>query len=331
MKRRILSILMAVLMLAACFAPAALAEMKNAWVKMPNAGGSLNLRVWPGKNFESIGYVKDGDSIQVYVGQIGTDNEGEEWTRILANSSGKTGYIKTKYVSYTQPTAGSTSSGSTGTTATVWVSSSGGSLKVRSGPSTDFARAGYVKHGDRVTILEKGGEWSKIKVNATGVTGYLKTKYLTNGSTGSSSGGSSAPSTGTSAPTGSDYDLAAVMTKTFFGTVNLRTGPGTNYGSVAKLPRGTKLAVYGSSGNWYQVRTLDGKTGYISKNYVAFGVPAQVTAGVNFRKGPGTGYSVIRTLANGTAVSAHSVNGKWVKVTHGSNTGYVHISYLKLK
>lgn len=323
MKNRILALITAVLMLTLCAVPsAALAETQQAWVAMPNSDGSLNLRAWPGKNFESVGYVHHGSSIQVYVGETGLDSENEQWQHVKVDSTGKTGYIKTKYITYSKPAAG----GSTGSASatTIYVGSSGGTLHVRSGPGTEFSSAGYVRHGASVSVLERGSTWSKIKVASTGTIGYIKTKYL---SGSSSSGTVSSPET--SSPSGS-YDLAAVMTKTASGSVNLRSGAGTGYKTVARLSRGTKLAVTGKSGSWYKVRTQNGKTGYISQSYVAFGVGGHVTGNVNFRKGASTNYGVIRQLSKGTSVTVHSVSGKWAKVTYGGKTGYVSISYLSL-
>lgn len=305
--------LLAVIMLTVGLVPAALAENRTAWCKMPNEGGSLHLRAWPGKTFASVGYVKDGDQLTVHVGSTGRDNEGYEWQRITVDRTGKTGYIKTMYISYENPN---------GTDSKIYVSSTGGSLNVRSGPGTNYARAGYVKHGDSIRVIEYGSVWSKIQVLRTGVVGYVKNIYIT---------GYSAPSTPSvpSTPTLSgDYRLASVTTRTAFGTVNIRSGAGTSYKSIGKVSRGDRLTVYGTSGNWYQVKTADGKVGYIYNDYVAFGVNASVTANVNFRTGAGTDFSAIRTIPRNTNVIAHSVTGNWVNVSYSGRTGYVHINYV---
>lgn len=320
MKRRFFAALLAVVMLAIGLVPAALAETKTAWCKMPNAGGSLHLRAWPGKTFASVGYVKDGDQLTVHVGSTGLDSEGYEWQRITVARTGKTGYIKTMYISYSNPGSGS----STGTDAKIYVSSTGGSLNVRSGPDTSYSRAGYVKHGDAVKVLSFGTTWSKIQVSRTGVTGYVKTKYITSASTPST------PAQPTTPTVSGDYRLASVTTRTAFGVVNLRSGAGTGYKSIGKLPRGTQLAVYSASGNWYLVKTLDGKVGYIYNDYVAFGLSLSVTANVNFRTGAGTDFSIIRTIPRNSTVTAHSVSGKWVNVSYANKTGYVHLNYITL-
>ena len=51
-------------------------------------------------------------------------------------------------------------------------------------------------------------------------------------------------------------------------------------------------------------------------------------AGLNLRKGPGTSYSVIRTLSKGTAVTVHSSSNGWSKISVNGVEGYVSTSYL---
>lgn len=315
MKRRILVMLLTLIMALSCVAPAAMAatETKTAWVKMSSSDGTLNLRTGPAKTYASGGYVKAGDSIQVYVGQTSVDSENEEWTKIKVDRTDKVGYIKTKYI-----TEDPSEAIKTGTI--LYISKNGGTMNVRSGAGTNYSIAGYAKHGERITVLQKGSEWSKIKVERTGITGYIKTKYIKD------LGGSS--SNQTTQTTATAYDLATVMTNTVNGKVNLRKGAGTTYASVTTLSRGTQLKVTGSSGNWYAVETMNGQTGYIAKTYVSFGISAKTTAGVNFRKGAGTSYGVLRTLAKGTTVTLHSVTGNWAKITYGGKTGYVSLNYL---
>jgi len=198
--------------------------------------------------------------------------------------------------------------------------SNGGSLHVRKGPGTEFGSAGYVSNGQAISILSEGSVWTKIKVTSSGITGYIKNNYIIGLS--SASGTTSAPT-----PSGS-YSYGAVMTKTAGGKVNLRKGAGTGYASVGKLGRSELLKIYGESGNWYNVVTGSGLSGWISKNYVALGVSGRTTANVNFRSGAGTGYSILRSLSKGTTVTVHNVTGNWAKVTAGMTNGYISMNYL---
>jgi len=315
MKKKVFAMILALILLASCIAPAsALAETICGTLKMPNDGGTLHLRSGASKLSASAGFVTDSDSLLVNLDKAARDNEDELWVKVTVSRTGKTGYIKTKYIS-------------TFAGATVYVNPEGGSLKVRSGPGTNYSIAGYVAHRDSISVLSRGETWSRIKVTATGKTGYIKTKYIF----GSTTGVTVPPTTNAPAVTlPAKYDAASVMTRTAFGVVNVRKGAGTGYASVAKLSRGAKLAVTGKTGDWYKVQTADGKTGYIREDYVSFGITTQTTGAVNFRKGAGTNYGIIRELSKGTSVIVHSVDGRWAKVTHNGRTGYLHMSYLNV-
>ena len=310
MKKKILAICLA-LTLVLCTLPLAGFAATAAKVKMPNEGGSLNLRSGPGTNYSSVGYVQDGDSIQVYA-------ENGEWSSITVDRTGKSGYIKTKYIS---------TNASASTTAYVYVSADGGSLKVRAGAGTNYGVNGYVQHGDAIMVLSKGDVWSQIKVNKNGVTGYIKTKYIRSNPPSTAGSGPIWDVPSTSAPT--TYDAAVIMTKTVGGQVNLRSGAGTNYQSLGKLSRGTFLKVTGTSGDWRKVTLNNGTSGYVQKNYVSFGVKGVTTGNVNLRTGAGTNHSVKVVLSKGTSITVHSISGNWAKVTAGSNTGYISIKYFE--
>lgn len=157
--------------------------------------------------------------------------------------------------------------------------------------------------------------------------------------------------------------------------LNLRSGPGTAYGLVARLPRGTVLSLLGrddipANGLWLYARTANGVEGWVLSDYLEVradlnletlpvrqpeeipaaetsaplaeapaggfpagtGIPAQTTAGVNLRVGPGTGYRVITTLSAGMAALARGRDGaaEWVFVTVNGQDGWVFASYLRL-
>lgn len=317
--KKFLGILLIMILLASCIAPvSALAETLTGTLKMPNAGGTLHLRSKASKLSTSAGFVQDGDALRIEIDDAARDSEDELWVKVKVARTGKSGYIKAKYIER-------------GFGPFVYVNPQGGSLKVRSGPGTSYSVAGYVNHRDNISVISRGETWSKIKVIRTGKTGYIKTKYIfgyTAGITVPPNATVPAPAPTVTAP--SKYDAASVMTRTAFGVVNVRKGAGTNYASVAKLGRGEKLAVTGKAGEWYKVQTAAGKVGYIRADYVSFGLSTKTTGAVNFRTGPGTGYSIIRELKQNTTVTVHSVDGRWAKVTYGGRTGYLHMNYLNI-
>lgn len=62
------------------------------------------------------------------------------------------------------------------------------------------------------------------------------------------------------------------------------------------------------------------------------GIPAQTSAAVNLRVGPGTGYRVITTLSAGLATLAkgRDATAQWVFVTVNGQDGWVYVTYLRL-
>lgn len=50
--------------------------------------------------------------------------------------------------------------------------------------------------------------------------------------------------------------------------LNFRTGPSTSYQVMSVLPRNTEVSILERSNTWYKVSTANGKTGYVSGNYL---------------------------------------------------------------
>ncbi|MBR6767062.1 MAG: SH3 domain-containing protein, partial [Clostridia bacterium] len=93
---------------------------------------------------------------------------------------------------------------------------------------------------------------------------------------------------------------------------------------------GTAFKVLDTSGNWLKIKTFDGTSGWVSKNYVAATADAVITASkLNMRSGAGTGYSVKRSLSYGTIVKVNSINGNWAHVTVNGVSGHVSVNYLE--
>lgn len=190
-----------------------------------------------------------------------------------------------------------------------------GSMNVRKGPGTNYEVVTWVKNGQAITVLENAGKWTKIRVNSTGKEGYMKSDCIAQNAAGGSDEGQSA--------------LVSVATRFPGSVVNVRKGPGTQYAVAFKTVQGAGLTVTGESGNWALIRTADGKTGYVSKNYISGGISKTTTANVNFRAGAGMSFASTAVLAKGTRVTATSVSGNWTKVTVNGATGYVYSQYLK--
>ena len=131
-------------------------------------------------------------------------------------------------------------------------------LNVRSGPSTSYGITTKLYKGDKVEILETSNGWHKIKAS-NGKIGWVSGDYIK-----VSSGSTSQPSTSTT---------KATVTAT---SLNVRSGAGTSYSVITKLPKGTVVDVLESASNgWKKIKTSNGTTGWVSGSYLANGVVEQ--------------------------------------------------------
>lgn len=115
------------------------------------------------------------------------------------------------------------------------------------------------------------------------------------------------------------------------GTLNVRSGAGTQYGKLGTLSRGTKLT--GQMENGWLKFSYEGQTAYCCGDYLqkATGTPDGLTVicrTLNVRSGPGTSYSRIGTLSRGTVVDVLETLEGWYKIAFGDGEGYVSALYL---
>lgn len=137
------------------------------------------------------------------------------------------------------------------------------------------------------------------------------------------------------------YDYALVS-----GTdsLNLRSGPGTEYQWLGSLPAGNWVGLLGESGNWYYVYALKtGQFGYMSKNFLKRadgGSPSGNTGVVNnpkptqflnLRAYPSYSAPVLGIFYNGaTFTLLSSTADGWYQVQINGLTGYFRKEYVKL-
>lgn len=117
--------------------------------------------------------------------------------------------------------------------------------------------------------------------------------------------------------------------------LNIRSGPGTGYGIVGKLQKGSYITLQSETNGWWKVEYADGQEGYVSSEYIskiqeskAYLTNTQSTR-LNIRKGPGTNYEIIGKLDKGDYVVVLSIANGWAKVIFdGTKLGYVSSTYL---
>jgi uncharacterized protein YraI len=126
--------------------------------------------------------------------------------------------------------------------------------------------------------------------------------------------------------------------------LNMRTGPGTQYGIINYGPRGTTVTGTGkTSGIWYQVK-MGSQTGWMSSEYLqkitvqapasntstGSGIQYKTTIQLNLRAGAGTQYKVLGYGVAGTTVTGTGkTSGIWYEVKMGSQTGWMSSDYLQ--
>jgi len=225
------------------------------------------------------------------------------------------------------------------------------SLNVRSGASTKYGIVATLAKGAKVIILKKNasGSWHYIQLS-NNTRGYVSGNYISLTSS----------STGFVVPTATPKPTATAQT-TYYGVVintsslNVRSGASTKYGIVAALTKGTKVKILkkNASGSWHYIQMANNIKGYVSANYIslttsssgfvtatATAKPSTTTAAtvigtvkvsnsLLIRSGPGTGYSSIGSLTNGTKVTILSTSGSWYNIrTSSGKVGYVSKSYV---
>lgn len=121
-------------------------------------------------------------------------------------------------------------------------------------------------------------------------------------------------------------------------TVNLRQQPTQYSTKLGSYQEGSWMVISGESGNWYYVTAPDGKSGYMSKNYVVVQEPAYATVGVvnnpkassflNLRQSPSYNAKVKGIYYNGVPCTLLSQSGGWYSVRVNGVEGYFRQEYI---
>ena len=114
-------------------------------------------------------------------------------------------------------------------------------------------------------------------------------------------------------------------------TLNVRKGPGTNNAILTKIHKNDKVIITESSKGWYKVKLSNGKTGWVSDDYIKVTTNNNSTSNgtsnssskktgtvttsiLNVRKGAGTNHAKIGTLKSGNKVTIQETKNGWHKV-----------------
>lgn len=265
----------------------------------------LNVRKGPGTKYAKMGTLSKGAKVEVIT------KLPSGWYKI--KYKGTYGYVLGKYVKLNIPQQDEKVIATGKTTA---------QLNVRKGSSTKYAKIGSLSKGAKVEIVSKlSNGWYKIKYNGT--YGYVSGAYVKLDS---------------EQPKPGEDEKIIATGKTTVSSLNVRSGPSSNYSKLGILTKGTKVEVVERYSNgWYKIK-YKGSYGYVSGAYVSLDgskgeviATGKTTAGLNVRSGAGTGYKKIGHLNKGTKVEiVTKLSNGWYKIKFNSSYGYVSGDYVKL-
>ena len=266
---RVVCIVLAVILIASVFAVAIPMIAANAATK-PVTGGKgyisddyVNLRSGAGTGYSVLTCMREDTEVTFESGEL----YGSDWYKITEKETGKTGYVHKSFVTATDSGSSGgadaeikdddSSSSSSGTTGVI----NADYVNLRTGAGTGNSVVTVMRKDTKFTLVSESptGDWYNIKTS-DGKTGWVIKDYITIEKSSSGGGSSSGGSGSSSASTGyvnEDY-------------VNLRKGAGTGNAVISCMRKNTKFTLVSESptGDWYNIKTSDGKTGWVIKDYI---------------------------------------------------------------
>ena len=116
-------------------------------------------------------------------------------------------------------------------------------LNLRESPDTSSRILVQLDQNTQLTIKSESNGWYNVSYDS--ITGWVRAEFVTLKDSGARGG---------------------VITGS---VVNVRENPDTSSKILTQLEKGDRVSVTGDSGGWYKVRTPDGITGWISKEYLS--------------------------------------------------------------
>lgn len=199
------------------------------------------------------------------------------------------------------------------------------SLRMRSEPSLNASTIAYLPDGTVVSVHEQLDDWYKIIYD--GQTGYVYADYLI------------FTPVAENKPEGEETEADRVQNGTISGnSVNFRSQPSTSSEVIGRFDKGTVVEVISTADGWCQIR-YQGKTGYVSADYVRVAAPGEkvdetkrgiVTGScVNVRSGPSTDKGIVTKVYVGDILEILEKHGDWYYISYKGTKGYISASYVR--
>lgn len=123
------------------------------------------------------------------------------------------------------------------------VATSSSPLNVRQSASTSSAVLTSLPKNSYVTLISKSGSWWRVAYGANRY-GYCSASYIR------------------------EVSSTAGTVSVSAGNLNVRSGAGTGYNIIGKLPKGQSVLILSSANGWHKVLYNGTKTGYVSASYI---------------------------------------------------------------
>ena len=296
----------------------------------------LNIRKAPDADSESVGKYVKGDKIEILESKNGWGRTNKGWVSLkYVNNSGKTeteDINKTKEDKTEDKTEDKelktlVTNGKTTVLGHVIVDI--GSLNVRYGPGTKYAKCDTVTRGERLAYYQEKNGWVRTK------TGWISLAYTEKEQPLSEKEANTLVTDGKTAV------LGTVTVKV--ESLNVRYGPSTRYNKVKAVEEGAKFDYYQQKDGW--VRIKDGwismtytdkkddgkkeettnKTLVTDKSTKILGYVVVEAEALNVRYGPGTKYGVCGEVEKGDKEAYYQKEGNWVR----TDKGWISTKYAK--
>ena len=127
-------------------------------------------------------------------------------------------------------------------------------------------------------------------------------------------------------------------------SLNVRAEAGTQYEVITHLKNGQEVEICGEVDSWYKIN-IDGKIGYVSKEYIersnlninnagensasGTGHVVNVSSSLNIRQSASTSSAIVGTLKNGQSFNIIGKSGGWYHIQVNGVTGYVSGEYVQ--
>lgn len=297
------------------------------------SSGNLNVRSGPGVSFSVITTLSHGTAVTL----IGR-NVDSSWAKVrLAN--GTEGWVNASLIQANMAISSlAVVESPAAPVATSVPVSSGPGLNVRSGPGTSYSVLGKVINGQDITLLGRNSVSTWVKIQTVdGLQGWISASFVQAATPVSSLPIVDGTAVATAVPgdgaTPVPVPSGAIATVNS-GALNVRSGPGIGYNSIATTYSGTVLSLLGRIANnsWVKVRLSNGVEGWVNASLIlpnvaisslpVLDVPALtavapvITGAANVRSGPSLNNPSIAVVYNGTIVTllGRNSDGSWLKV-----------------